>query len=872
MLLCLNFEKDNNSMKQIKYILQFLLLITLSNDNLLSKEVRIDYDSIRPKIALVLSGGGARGVSQIGVLRELENSKIKIDYIVGTSIGAIIGGLYSSGYSVDQIENIIKTANWDDIFSFGNKQNRSDIFIDQKPNSDKGILKLRFKNFNFEVPKAISIGSKFNSFLQNYIWDANYQSFGDFNNLKYQFRAVATDLVTAKSVSLKQGDLINSIKASSTVPLRYTPINIDNMILVDGGILSNIPVGESKEFNPDIIIAVNTTSPLFFKEELNSPWNIADQAISILMKSISDSSVLKADYEIKPELNYHKNIEYSGFDSLISKGATASKAIIPKILNKINLIEQKNYESKLSNLNPKSTNSSYSLLKDNPNFIKEGQAIIIENAGEIKIEYLSSNYIDSINIITDNDKILDSLKYSLNIKYKNFSLRKIVQEKIFEEIISQYRLNGFSFASIEDSFFDTTNKILNIKLNKGLIKHINIIGKNIYDYLIRRDINFKENEPANASKINQFWNRLISTELFNSVSIDIKKDSTNGGIDIDLIVDEKAENLLMLSGRVDNERNAQFGFGIVRENLIDRGTRVQFKSNLGIRNQLASLILNNPSVFSTDFSYYLNLYYDRKNLFTYEKEVGLAINEFRNNRIAQISNERFGLSYFVGFQLERIGKIDVGLRFEKQREIDLNSNFFPNFYSISTIKLGSKVDDRDNVDFPSKGSFLDVSFESSFIQFSDGIGFSKLFLSYEFNGKIGDFILKPKIVFGSADRTLPTPELFSVGGENLFYGMKEDENRGRQIFLSSLELRWKSPLALFFDTYISARYDLGNTWENPETVKIQTLKHGVGLCLSFDTPIGPSKFSIGKSFYFLKDPSTLVLGPLMGYYSIGVNF
>ncbi|MCX6146170.1 MAG: patatin-like phospholipase family protein, partial [Candidatus Kapabacteria bacterium] len=219
-------------MKQIKYILQFLLLITLSNDNLLSKEVRIDYDSIRPKIALVLSGGGARGVSQIGVLRELENSKIKIDYIVGTSIGAIIGGLYSSGYSVDQIENIVKTANWDDIFSFGNKQNRSDIFIDQKQNSDKGILKLRFKNFNFEVPKAISIGSKFNSFLQNYIWDANYQSFGDFNNLKYQFRAVATDLVTAKSVSLKKGDLINSIKASSTVPLRYTPINIDNMILV----------------------------------------------------------------------------------------------------------------------------------------------------------------------------------------------------------------------------------------------------------------------------------------------------------------------------------------------------------------------------------------------------------------------------------------------------------------------------------------------------------------------------------------------------------------------------------------------------------------------------------------------------------------
>lgn len=883
---------DNFKMKQIKYISHILLLMVLSCFNLLSKEVRIDYDSIRPKIALVLSGGGARGISQIGAIRELENNGIKIDYVVGTSIGAIIGGLYSSGYNTYQIENIVKTANWDDIYSLGNKQNRSDLFIDQKQISDRGIVKLRFKDFEFEIPKAISIGTKFNSFLQNYIWDASYQCFGNFNNLKYPFRAVATDLVSAKSISIKSGDLVTSIKASATVPLRYTPIKIDSLVLVDGGILSNIPIDEVKEFNPDIIIVINSTSPLLFSEELNTPWNIADQAISILMKNISDSSMKKADFVITPQLNYHKNLDYSGLNEMIDKGITATQLIITNIKSKIDSFEVSNLSQRTNQILNKNIDLTlqfpnknfvlkndkskflqfYDILRTYPDFIKDGTALLKEDNNLVNVNFNSVNYIDTIHIHSEKDDITDSLTKILNFKYNKFSYRYSIREKILDEVISKYRNNGFSFASIDKFDFNNAKRELNIYINKGLIKSINVKGTKNYNYLIQRDINLNIGEPANAKKINKLWDRLTATELFNSVSIDISKDTINKGIKIDIDVDEKAENLLMVSFRTDNERNAQIGIDILRENIFNRGTRAQFRTVVGARNQFVNISMDNPSVFSSDLSYFLNFYYDRKNLFTYESVSGLEINKFAKRQSGSISNERFGLSYFMGVQIARIGKIDVGLRLEKQREIDLVSNHYPDFYSISTIKVGSKIDSRDNADFPTKGSKLDISLESSFLQLSDGIGFSKFFFSYELNGKLLNLVIKPKIIFGSADKTLPTPELFSIGGENLFYGMREDENRGRQIFLSSLELRWKSPIALFFDTYISARYDLGNTWENPETVKLQTLKHGAGLSLSFDTPIGPSKFAIGKSFYFLKDPNTIVLGALYGYYSIGVTF
>lgn len=129
-------------------------------------------------------------------------------------------------------------------------------------------------------------------------------------------------------------------------------------------------------------------------------------------------------------------------------------------------------------------------------------------------------------------------------------------------------------------------------------------------------------------------------------------------------------------------------------------------------------------------------------------------------------------------------------------------------------------------------------------------------------------------MIGAADKTLPLSQQFSLGGQNSFFGMREFEYRGRQIFLSSLEIRYQFPFKIFFDTYFRIRYDLGSIWKEREQIRFKNLLHGIGTTLSFKTPIGPADFSVGKSFYFANNLTNnkLVLGPTFFYFTIGYYY
>ena len=142
---------------------------------------------------------------------------------------------------------------------------------------------------------------------------------------------------------------------------------------------------------------------------------------------------------------------------------------------------------------------------------------------------------------------------------------------------------------------------------------------------------------------------------------------------------------------------------------------------------------------------------------------------------------------------------------------------------------------------------------------------------YKSNYSFGIHTISPSVFFGFGDATMPFPEFFSMGGQDSFFGFREDEERGRQMVKGSLEYRIQSPLKIFFDTYLSIRYDLGSVWEQTEAIRFNDLKHGIGTSVSFDTPLGPAEFSLGKSFYFIKKPYGIAWGPVQGYFSIGMD-
>jgi NTE family protein len=200
------------------------------------------------------------------------------------------------------------------------------------------------------------------------------------------------------------------------------------------------------------------------------------------------------------------------------------------------------------------------------------------------------------------------------------------------------------------------------------------------------------------------------------------------------------------------------------------------------------------------------------------------------------------------------------------------SKFSGSEYNVLKFKFGGRVDTQNKVPFPTSGNIIDFSYETAQDYLVGTQSYSMINLYFEQNISFGTSSnLKPKFLFGFEDKTAPLAEQFSLGGENSFYGMVENELRGRQILSLSLEYRWTIPYRLFFDTYLSTRYDLGQIWENAEDIRFKDFRHGIGLSLQFDTPVGKASFSGGKSFIIHKgfNSDSFIWGPYTFYFSIG---
>ncbi|MFA4924841.1 MAG: patatin-like phospholipase family protein, partial [Ignavibacteriaceae bacterium] len=289
----------------------------------------------QPKVALALSGGGARGIAQIGVLKALEEKNISIDLIVGTSIGSIIGGLYAAGYSVKTLDSIARTADWNYLLSVDAKTNRRDLFVDQKISEDKAVLTLRLKGLKPIIPTSVNDGQRLSNYLNLLSFQAPVKVKNNFDDLEIPFRAVCTNLENGEPVVLKNGSLSQAMRASSSVSFLLPPVKMDTLTLVDGGLVANIPVKIAKQFHPDVLIAVNTTGDLHPKEDLQMPWIVADQLVSIPMKLLNEDQLRYADFIISPNLKWVGSTDYSSIDSIITLGYEAAKPLLGAIKRKL---------------------------------------------------------------------------------------------------------------------------------------------------------------------------------------------------------------------------------------------------------------------------------------------------------------------------------------------------------------------------------------------------------------------------------------------------------------------------------------------------------------------------------------------------------
>ncbi|MDE2828877.1 MAG: patatin-like phospholipase family protein [Gemmatimonadota bacterium] len=288
----------------------------------------------KPRVALVLSGGGARGGAHIGVLRVLEREGIPIDLIVGVSYGALVGGLYAAGYSVDDVERIIVGTDWWEITD--NSPDRRLSNLHHKPMADRPMIAMRLDNFKPQLPAGIFAGQKIHHFLNQLTIGATYRARNDFDRLPTPFRAIATDILSGEHVVLKNGSLGTAIRASIAVPLVFAPISTEQTLLLDGGIANNLPVDVALDAGADLVIAVDCSTPLYTeKHEVNDVFKIADQSISFRMDQRRLANRKLADVLIMPELKKFNSQEFNRSYTLIPIGEREAEKHLSTIYKRL---------------------------------------------------------------------------------------------------------------------------------------------------------------------------------------------------------------------------------------------------------------------------------------------------------------------------------------------------------------------------------------------------------------------------------------------------------------------------------------------------------------------------------------------------------
>lgn len=849
-----------------------------------------------PIVGLALSGGGTRGLAQIGVIKALEEAGIKVNAIGGTSIGSIIGGAYASGYSVKEMDSIVTNTDWDKLLSINNTSERRELFIDQKINEDRSLLTLRLNGFSPVIPTSFNEGLRLSNYLTMLCINAPVIPEKSFDDLLIKFRAVCTNLVEGSPIVLGSGSLARAMRASSSVTFLLSPVTVDSTVLVDGGLVSNIPVSTVLNMGANYVIAINTTGELRNEEELELPWNIADQTVSIPMKKLENIELSKANFILKPEIVEWSSTDFANIDSLILAGYNYTKRLVPTIKSQIDSLTNLNsgvsehwYTNITFPRNPDvriipylkkyhyaDSVSSIEIYRDMINLYETGRydslSFSVKTVGdstELDFLYTFNPVIKEVELLSD--VVIDTSQSSLFI---NSLIGKPLNGKIIFEasrkLINMIKKKGYVLFNLQHHNFDEETGKLTIEFRAGTISGINI-NSETSKTVIEREFKIKAGDRLLYPELEEGLQNLRATGLFDDIFLTVDRQESN--VTLNLFVKERISSLLKLGFVVDNTYNAQLGIDLRDVNLLGSGTELGLFLFGGARNRAYILEHIAYRILDSYFTYKLSAYYKFNDINVYKTSVSTTGNTFTSNSVGRYRQIFYGASLSLGTQLEKFGKLIFTGRYQFDQVINKEGNVVePYKTKVVGLRISAIVDNQNKYPYPEDGLYFDGFYETaqSFLGGSEGYLIVDADLKYYFQ-IASRHVISPRINIGFADKTLPLSEQFTLGGLYSFFGAHENEFRGRQVFLTSLMYQYKLPFRIFFDTYTWFRYDLGSTWSVQEQIRFKDLRHGIGGAISFDTPIGPADFSIGRSFIVsqgLKENS-FVWGDVLFYFSIG---
>ena len=306
--------------KQIRIMWLAVMFLTVSTIGVCAQERA-------PRLGLVLSGGGAKGLAHIGVLKVLEEAGLKVDCIAGTSMGAIVGALYAIGYAPAELERITLEQNWRELFS--DRISRRRIAIEEKEEDGRYVMSFPMRKFRAKLPSGLIAGQKLSALLSRLTLQVHHVE--DFRQLPVPFVCLATDLETGEPVVLDHGFLPDALRASMSIPSIFTPVVLEGRLLVDGFLVRNLPAVDVRELGADIVIGVDVGAPLYGKQDLNTLFRITEQVVSF--RGVENNELQRAlcDILILPELENFTSTDFEQVELLIASGERAARAMLPRL-------------------------------------------------------------------------------------------------------------------------------------------------------------------------------------------------------------------------------------------------------------------------------------------------------------------------------------------------------------------------------------------------------------------------------------------------------------------------------------------------------------------------------------------------------------
>jgi NTE family protein len=635
---------------------------------------------------------------------------------------------------------------------------------------------------------------------------------------------------------------------------------------------------------------------------MQDPWQTADQVMGIMMKRLNDRQMSDADVIITPAIGRHLSSSFSGLDTLITRGDESTERQIGAIMTL--------YTRRSDSLAAVAGGPVLAA----PVTVERGDATIPDSLWErwqlpagvgpvplYDLECLlgriyATGDFDSVwaavrtgpagtqlSVCTRLNPTLRSVTFSGNKFVPDSDLNAVFAPILgrllnngattlaLEGLTRLYRMRGFSLAHVDSVTFDRNSGALSLDIDEGVITRIDVQGGiRTQDAFILQEFPLGPGEVFQLDKAKRGLSRLSGTTLFEYVYLEIT--SLSPEIALTIRIKERPSQLLRLGLRADDERQLQGLLDIRDENWHGTGMQLGISIAGGQRNGDIILGFGMQRLFNTSLTFGVSAFHKTFDSYVYADAAKTHPNRWDRERLGEFRDIRYGFTMSFGSLLERLGNATAELVWQNVRLVNVQDlSALDERNRLVLVRLATLVDTKDAYPFPRHGVGFRMSYEFSLEGLGSEVGYNSLHATYESYTSWGkELTFHPRFTLGFADNTMPLAQQFRMGGRDSFFGLREDDRRGRQMILVNMEVRYKLPIQLLFETYVRARYDLGTISAIPEEIKFSSLLHGVGVELALATPVGPAVFGLGKAFYVSPDPTQpLQQGPFMAYVMIG---